>query len=106
MRRIVENLVSNAAKYSSPGTEVEIVLKQNTDGFEISVKNKGNPISEEDQVNIFEPFHRTISARNSSQKGWGLGLQLVHGLVEAHNGKVFVKSNEVEGTCFTVEIPS
>ena len=106
MRRIAENLISNAAKYSSPDTPVEVLVIRDLNAIKISVKNFGNPISEADQIHIFEPFHRTIEARNSGQTGWGLGLQLVRGLVEAHGGSVDVRSNEQEGTCFTVEVPA
>lgn len=105
LRRIMENLISNAAKYGSEEKDIEITSKDLGDQIEICVKNYGNPISEKEQFNIFLPFHRTVKAQGSFQQGWGLGLSLVKGLVEAHNGSVSVTSSEEEGTCFKVRLP-
>jgi len=105
MRLIIENLCSNAAKYSPAKSMIDIELLEKTAELLIRFKNQGNPISEKDQKNIFEPFHRTVDATNSYQKGWGLGLPLVRGLVEAHGGKITVTSNAADGTCFEVTIP-
>ena len=105
IRRIIENLVTNAAKYSYPGSKVEISLISKAKEMEIAVRNWGNPISEKDQITIFEPFHRTVDAMSGGHKGWGLGLPLVRGLVEAHNGQVSVTSSLEEGTSFQVILP-
>ncbi len=105
IRRVIENLASNAVKYGFPQQLITIALKQTEETVQITVHNFGNPISPEDQENLFQPFHRTSSAKNGGKKGWGLGLTLVRGVVEAHGGSVNVKSNELEGTSFTVILP-
>ncbi|GMT98606.1 GAF domain-containing sensor histidine kinase [Corallococcus caeni] len=105
LRRIVENLASNAAKYGAPGTPIEVRLDRSGNQAMLQVRNEGNPIAVEELHTIFEPFHRTRSATESAQKGWGLGLPLVRGLAEAHGGKASVTSCAEDGTCFTVTLP-
>lgn len=104
LRRIVENLAANAVKYGAANSTVRISLCKNEEQVELRVENEGNPISEEDQRTIFEPFHRATAAIESSQKGWGLGLSLVRGIAQAHGGDVAVSSS-ADGTCFTVTLP-
>ncbi|HZI13459.1 MAG TPA: GAF domain-containing sensor histidine kinase [Myxococcus sp.] len=105
LRRIVENLASNAAKYGAPGTPIEVVLDRSGDAVTLQVRNEGEPIAKDELLTIFEPFHRTRSALDSAQQGWGLGLPLVRGFAEAHGGKVTVTSTYQDGTCFTVTLP-
>ncbi|EAU63822.1 histidine kinase [Stigmatella aurantiaca DW4/3-1] len=105
LRRIVENLASNAAKYGAPGTPIEVLLERSEHQVVLQVRNQGTPIAADELQTIFEPFHRTRSATESAEKGWGLGLPLVRGLVEAHGGTATVTSSAEEGTCFTVALP-
>lgn len=105
LQRIFENLISNAAKYSPSDTQVYIRYGMKEGAFFFSVKNDGKPIPKEELINIFEPFHRAMYAQIGNQKGWGLGLPLVKGLLESQGGKVCVSSDEVNGTCFIFEIP-
>lgn len=104
LRRIIENLAGNAIKYGDSGVPVRIALVENEGRVELSVENKGNPIPEKDQRNIFEPFHRSASAIQGNQRGWGLGLSLVRGIARAHGGDVSVLSS-VDRTRFTVSLP-
>jgi signal transduction histidine kinase len=105
LRRMVENLVNNAVKYGSPHQLITVAIKQLADQIQLTIHNTGNPIPPEDQVNLFESFHRTTAAKKGGKKGWGLGLTLVKGVAEAHGGNIKVKSNEIEGTSFIVTIP-
>lgn len=102
--RIIENLGSNAVKYGSKDTPITLKLLAADKYLNISVHNFGKPIDAEDLETIFEPFKRTESAQQGSQKGWGIGLPLIKGLAEAHGGQAMVKSTE-DGTTFTVSIP-
>jgi signal transduction histidine kinase len=104
IRRIIENLAANAIKYGALDAPVRISLVNHEDRVELHVENKGNPISEADQRTIFEPFQRAASARQSQEKGWGLGLSLVRGIAQAHGGDVAVSSS-ADRTCFTVTLP-
>lgn len=105
IRRIVENLATNAIKYGSQTDLIEISLQQTDNEFLLSVHNEGKPIAQEDIGFLFDDFTRTVTAKNSDKIGWGLGLPLVKGLTEAHNGKIFVKSDVNTGTTFFVKMP-
>jgi signal transduction histidine kinase len=104
LRRVIENLASNAVKYGTPQMFIKVSLRQNDNSAEICVHNTGDPIPRENLSRLFEPFQRAQSAQ-SSKKGWGLGLTLVKGVVEAHGGKINVVSSKEEGTSFTVTLP-
>jgi signal transduction histidine kinase len=103
VRRILENLASNAIKYGSISTPVMICTKQNGNSVELLVQNRGNPIPEAEKMSLFEPYKR--SANSGSQKGWGIGLTLVRGFSEALGGRVSVTSSEKDGTIFSVNLP-
>ena len=103
VRRIVENLVTNAAKYGAETKPINIRLQRLRDDVEISVHNFGNPISALDQKRLFDYRHRVETTKNRS--GWGIGLTLVRGLVEAHQGKISVESTVEAGTTFRVRLP-
>lgn len=105
VRRILENLCNNAIKYGDPRKDVIVSLKASRDQIIIAVHNEGNPIKKEEQEKLFQQFKRAEKVKQGSIIGWGLGLTLVRGLVEGHNGKVSVHSEEKAGTTFTVVIP-
>lgn len=105
IRRILENLMSNAIKYGAAEAPVLIVLEDLNDSVEIKVINQGNPIPSENQKSLFEQFSRGKAAKDSSITGWGIGLALVRGVADAHNGSVSVMSSTETGTIFTVTLP-
>jgi signal transduction histidine kinase len=105
IRSIIDNMASNAIKYGSEEGPISIIVKKINDKVQIKIHNDGNPISEDDQATIFEPFHRSVSASHSCQKGWGLGLALVKGLVEGHGGNLTLECTVEKGTTFTLIFP-
>ncbi len=105
VRRIIENLASNGAKYGKPGTPVTVWLQASAHIAEIQVHNDGTPIPAVEQPEMFELFKRSATANGSSHKGWGIGLSLVAGLARAHGGEAIVRSNTGEGTRFIVRLP-
>ncbi len=105
IRRIIENLCNNAIKYGFSDTPVIVELKQTGTELVLSVCNKGNVISQEDQKSLFHQFRRSVSAASGPQKGWGIGLTLVRGVAEAHGGEVTVSSDAKNGTVFSVILP-
>jgi signal transduction histidine kinase len=100
---VLENLCNNAIKYGAPEKKVTVSLDRVENGIRFMVHNEGDAISLENQAKLFEPYER--AQKHLGTGGWGLGLTLVRGIVEAHNGKVWVKSTPAHGTLFIVEIP-
>ncbi len=105
VHRLIENLASNAIKYGSEDTPVTIRIKRDGDWLEVRVHNLGNPISTEDQKLLFHTYQRTECAKASKQKGWGIGLSIVQGLAQAHNGSISLESCADHGTSFIVRLP-
>ena len=105
IRRIIENLSSNAVKYGNPLEKVSFKLTydEKADQVQIEIHNFGNPIDSDTQIEMFNPYKRAESSKD--QKGWGLGLSLIKGLTEAHGGTVSVKSDKEHGTTFSVVLP-
>ncbi|MBS1958332.1 MAG: sensor histidine kinase [Bdellovibrionales bacterium] len=105
LRRALENLVDNAVKYSTPETPITITLNSHKETIEIAVHNHGPVIAKEEIPVLFQQFHRSKSAQEGTKTGWGLGLTLVRGVVDAHKGTIRVESSEDRGTTFFIEIP-
>jgi signal transduction histidine kinase len=105
LRRVIENLAYNAIKYGFEDSPITIYVKTFDDKIQIIVHNFGEPISVAEQKTLFDQFRRTRVAENSDQKGWGIGLTLVRGLVEAHGGQVSVESKKETGTRFILVLP-
>jgi two-component system, sensor histidine kinase and response regulator len=108
LQRAIENLISNAIKYTPGGGRVEIsvipyLLKEGGGVVEISVKDTGIGIAAEDHEKIFEPFYRGKNA--SSESGVGLGLSLVKEVVDLHGGKILVQSELNQGSIFSILLP-
>ncbi|HXH75319.1 MAG TPA: HAMP domain-containing sensor histidine kinase [Bacteriovoracaceae bacterium] len=102
LRRVVDNLVHNALKYSQPKSPIVIKLIKLGGNAEVSVFNIGNPIAPEDLAILFQQYRRVQTG--VTKIGWGLGLTVVKGITEAHSGTVHVESSEA-GTTFTVKLP-
>ena len=106
IRRVLENLISNAVKYGQDHGLITVGLKSVEDEqVEIWVHNLGNPLSMEDQNRLFLPYVQLASSNSGKRRGWGLGLSLVQGVVDAHRGKVWVESSEASGTTFHIRVP-
>ncbi len=105
IRRVLENLCSNAIKYGALDKLVMVSLGRDRDFAVIEVHNEGAPISAVDQATLFTLHRRTESARTGGKKGWGIGLAVVRALAEAHGGSVEVESSGQLGTTFRVRLP-
>jgi two-component system sensor histidine kinase BaeS len=105
INQVVTNLVSNALKYTNQGGTVVIIMNESEHSSEISVKDNGNGIPEEDLPYIFERFYRADKSRNRLTGGTGLGLTIAKSIVEAHSGKITVSSELNKGTEFIVSLP-
>lgn len=98
-RRAINNLISNALKYTADGGSVEVSAKPMDEKFiRITVKDTGEGIPESDLPRIFDRFYRVDRMRSKHSGGTGLGLAIVKSIVELHGGSVGVKSKVDEGT--------
>lgn len=103
LRRVIENIATNAVKYGAPHTPISLTLQHTATTIRITIHNEGKPISPEAQSILFQQFRRTKTA--GDQKGWGLGLFLAKSLIEAHQGSIEVESAEGKGTSFIITLP-
>lgn len=102
--KIVLNLVSNALKSTFDGS-VTVRLKDQGGHAELVVRDTGTGIPEHEIPHLFERFRRIENARRRTHEGSGIGLALVHELVQMHGGKIKVESRVGKGTTFTVTLP-
>lgn len=107
LRRIVENLMSNAVKFTPPGGRITFAVTHHAKAgtLEFSVADTGCGISEASQATIFDRFVQADSSASRAYGGSGLGLALVRELTEMHGGTVQLESTEGKGSTFTVSIP-
>ena len=103
MRQIINNLISNAVKYSPPAKPIQVKLDYADDTLILQVQDEGIGIPDADQPYLFEPFHR--AANVETIPGTGLGLVIIKESVELHDGTITVDSHVNVGTIFTVRIP-
>ena len=101
----LQNLVSNAIKYSGDGRKVQVEMQATTELVSIIVVDQGIGIAAKDHQRIFERFYRVDRARSRSTGGSGLGLSIVRHVVSNHGGTVSVVSEEGRGSTFTVILP-
>jgi signal transduction histidine kinase len=106
LRRVFQNLISNALKYGAGGGWIGVSARKSGADVRIVVADKGMGISPADQARIFEPFYRGGDAVDAGIQGAGLGLSLVQRIVEAHGGRVTVTSEPGAGSEFVVHFPA
>jgi signal transduction histidine kinase len=105
-QQVLENLVSNAIKYSPPETKVTVGIDQQEDEtVVIFVSDEGQGISEEELEDLFVPFSQISSEPTAGEKSTGLGLAIAKKIVEAHGGKVEVESEVGVGSTFRIHLP-
>ena len=97
----IQNLMSNAIKYSERGGMIEVTLRRDVDQVVLSIADDGQGISEEAQARLFERFYKMSSDDTSN----GLGLAIAKTIVEQHGGVIEVDSAKGEGTMFVVKLP-
>ena len=105
LRRMFQNLIGNAIKYGADGRWMGVRARQIGSDVVVTVSDRGIGIPTAEQSRIFEPFYRAPDVVAARIQGAGLGLSLVQRIVDAHGGRVTVKSVPGEGSEFVVSLP-
>jgi signal transduction histidine kinase len=105
MQQLLENLISNALKYTPRGGCVDVGLTSEAGRVRLEVRDTGIGISPEDQAHLFTEFFRAANARRLEEEGTGLGLPIVKQIAELHGGDVQVESELGKGTRMVVRLP-
>ena len=99
IKRVINNIVGNSVKYmDKPDKSIAIRVMDVGDFVQVEIEDNGWGIAAKDLPYIFDRFYRTDTSRNSSKGGSGIGLSIVHKVMEDHGGKVWATSREGEGT--------
>lgn len=107
LRRVLDNLLDNAAKFSDPHTSIELSASRGSDGaLSIEVRDHGIGIDPSELERIFEPFYRTDRSRARATGGVGLGLALARRIALAHDGSIQAYSGPDKGSRFCLTVPA
>ncbi|MFZ4826235.1 MAG: sensor histidine kinase [Phototrophicaceae bacterium] len=102
---VMNNLVGNAVKYNVADGTVRISIKAIGTNCQFTIEDSGIGIPEEDLSSVFQPFFRSGHAKRKRIEGTGLGLALVHRIIELHQGTITVSSVVNQGTTFVMSLP-
>jgi signal transduction histidine kinase len=105
LRRVLNNLVDNAIKFTPEGGTIIVRLRQEDGQVALEVRDTGIGIPDDQFERIFERFYQIDGSTSRRYGGVGLGLALVKEIVEAYNGRVTVQSRTGEGSAFIVTLP-
>lgn len=103
--QVINNLITNAAKYSPIGTTIEISFKIEKKTVRISLKDEGMGINEKDQEKIFDRYYRVNDLQTRKVSGFGLGLYLSAEIIKLHKGKIWLNSEIGKGSTFYFSLP-
>ena len=103
--QLIDNLLSNALKFTPEGGSVKVTVRHDDEKALIEVTDTGAGISQEEIAHLFERFYRAPAATDAAIPGIGLGLSICKAIVDGHGGGISVDSVVGEGTTFRVELP-
>lgn len=105
IKQLLINLIDNAVKYNKENGDIYVTIKRTTAGVEMSVKDTGIGIADENLTRIFERFYRVDKGRSRSMGGTGLGLSIVKHIVHLYNGSIKINSTVGKGSEFIISLP-
>src|SRR5699024_8485735 len=103
--QVLDNIISNALKYSPDGGMVRFALWTENDEMKVSISDEGMGIPQENVDRIFDRFYRADRARSRAMGGTGLGLAIAKEMVVAHGGRIRAESEEGKGTTIILTLP-
>ncbi|MEZ4533804.1 MAG: HAMP domain-containing sensor histidine kinase [Cyanobacteriota/Melainabacteria group bacterium] len=105
LHRMIANIIENALRYTEKGGRIEVSARVRNGWLKLTVRDNGPGIPAESLPKIFDRFYRVDKARARAQGGVGLGLSIVKGIVDLHNGSISIDSKINEGTGVTISLP-
>lgn len=105
LRQVIDNLISNAVKYSPPGSTVRVRATQTDRLWRLTVTDQGPGLTPQDRQRLFQDFARLSARPTGGEKSTGLGLAIVRRIMEAHGGQVGVESEPGHGATFWITLP-
>jgi signal transduction histidine kinase len=106
MQELIDNLVSNAIKYSSPGSRAWVsVVRSSPESIRISVRDEGPGLTPEDMQKLFGKFQKLSARPTGGESSTGLGLAIAKTIVELHGGRIWAESKPGCGATFFVDLP-
>ena len=104
LKQAVRIFIENAIKYTPPMGDIKLSLKEEGDAVMVTIADNGIGISKKDMAHIFKRFYRGDKSRNRQTGGYGLGFPIARRIINAHNGKIRLRSRENEGTIVDIMI--
>jgi two-component system CheB/CheR fusion protein len=107
IKQVLNNLLTNAVKYSERGTSIFVVVERHQEKNEVivAVRDEGQGISEENQEHLFDRFYHVHRDEAGEHQGLGLGLYIARGIIQRHGGRMWLESKEGQGSCFFFSLP-
>ncbi|MDO4517081.1 MAG: HAMP domain-containing sensor histidine kinase [Bacillota bacterium] len=105
LKRVMDNLMSNAIKYGRPGGSIHLTAEPYEGGLVLQLSDNGRGISSQALAHVFDSFFRADAARSSAVPGSGLGLAICRAIMDSHHGKIWLTSEEGEGTRAFLYLP-
>jgi len=106
INQVIENLISNAVKFSPEGGEITVSIEEAKDKLKVNISDNGMGISEKDLSHVFEKFYRAENASRAAIGGTGLGLAIAKYIVESHGGEISVESKLGKGSTSSFTLPT
>ena len=105
IEQVLNNLISNALKFSDPGSTITVTMRSDAEQATIAVADQGQGIAPDELGKLFKPFSVTRTKSTANEKSTGLGLAIVRRIVQAHGGQIRVESQLGRGSTFLVSLP-
>lgn len=106
LRQVLDNLISNAVKYSPPASEIQVRAACSESHWRIEIEDQGPGISAKDRQRLFQDFARLSAMPTGGEQSTGLGLSITRRVVEAHHGEIGVESDPGQGAVFWFTVPA